>query len=51
MQVDYVLGQWFPEQVPVVNKKIDACVEVIEEFVLAGLERTMNKANKIEITL
>jgi peptidyl-tRNA hydrolase, PTH1 family len=51
MQVDYVLGKWFPEQVEIVNKKIAATVEVIEEFVLAGLERTMNKANKIEITL
>lgn len=51
MQVDYVLGKWFPEQVPVVNKKIDASVEIIEEFALAGLERTMNKANKIEIKL
>jgi PTH1 family peptidyl-tRNA hydrolase len=51
MQVDYVLGKWFPEQVPVVNKKIDASIEIIEEFVLAGLDRTMNKANKIEIKL
>ncbi|MFN5135240.1 MAG: aminoacyl-tRNA hydrolase [Chitinophagaceae bacterium] len=51
MQVDYVLGKWFPEQVPVVNKKIEASIEVIEEFVLAGLDRTMNKANKIEIKL
>ena len=51
MQVDYVLGKWFPDQVPVVNKKIEASVEVIEEFVLAGLDRTMNKANKIEIKL
>ncbi|HEX4958861.1 MAG TPA: aminoacyl-tRNA hydrolase [Lacibacter sp.] len=51
MQVEYVLGKWFPEQAPIVNKKIEASVEVIEDFVLAGLERTMNKANKIEITL
>ena len=51
MQVDYVLGKWFPDQIPVVNKKIEASVEVIEEFVLAGLDRTMNKANKIEIKL
>lgn len=51
MQVDYVLGKWFPEQVPVVNKKIDASIEIIEEFALAGLDRTMNKANKIEIKL
>jgi peptidyl-tRNA hydrolase, PTH1 family len=51
MQVDYVLGKWFPEQQEIVKKKIEASVGVIEEFILAGLDRTMNKANKIEITL
>lgn len=51
MQVDYVLGKWFPEQQEIVNRKITASVEVIEDFVFAGLERTMNKANKIEISL
>jgi peptidyl-tRNA hydrolase, PTH1 family len=51
MQVDYVLGKWFKEQIPVVNKKIEASVQVIEDFVLEGLDRTMNKANKIEISL
>lgn len=51
MQVDYVLGKWFPEQKEIVTRKITASVEVIEDFVFAGLERTMNKANKIEISL
>lgn len=51
MQVDYVLGHWFPEQKEIVKRKIDATVEVIEDFVFTGLARTMNKANKIEITL
>jgi PTH1 family peptidyl-tRNA hydrolase len=51
MQVDYVLGRWTDEETPLVKKKIDACVEVIESFVLSGIDRTMNQANKIEITL
>ncbi len=51
MQVEYVLGRWTPEEMPLVKKKIDACVEVIESFVLSGIDRTMNHANKIEITL
>jgi PTH1 family peptidyl-tRNA hydrolase len=51
MQVDYVLGKWFPEQQETIARKITACVEIIEDFVFAGLERTMNKANKIEISL
>lgn len=51
MQVDYVLGRWTAEETPLVKKKIDASVDVIESFVLSGIERTMNDANKIEITL
>jgi PTH1 family peptidyl-tRNA hydrolase len=50
-QVDYVLGHWTAEELPIVEKKIAASVEVIESFVLTGIERTMNHANKIEITL
>ncbi|MFT3845124.1 MAG: aminoacyl-tRNA hydrolase [Lacibacter sp.] len=50
-QVDFVLGKWTTEETPYVQKKIEASVEVIESFVLTGIERTMNHANKIEITL
>ncbi len=48
MQVEYVLGKWFPEQVPVVKNKIEACVEVIENFAVLGIERTMNLYNNKE---
>ena len=51
MQSDYVLGRWFPEEMPLVTRKIDKCVEVIENFVHIGIERTMNEANKLEFTL
>jgi PTH1 family peptidyl-tRNA hydrolase len=50
-QVDFVLGKWSEAELPVVKKKIEATIEVIESFVLTGIERTMNQANKIEITL
>ena len=50
-QVDYVLGHWTAEELPIIQKKIEASVEVVESFVLTGIDRTMNHANKIEITL
>jgi peptidyl-tRNA hydrolase, PTH1 family len=50
-QVDFVLGKWNDMELPIVKKKIEATIEVIESFVLTGIERTMNNANKIEITL
>ena len=48
MQVDYVLGKWFPEELPIIKIKIDACVEAIENFATQGIERTMNLINKKE---
>jgi PTH1 family peptidyl-tRNA hydrolase len=47
MQVDYVLGKWFPEERELVLQKILKCSELIEDFVFMGLERTMNKANNL----
>ncbi len=48
MQVEYVLGRWFPEEIGIVYKKIEACIEVIENFAGVGIERTMNLINKKE---
>ncbi len=48
MQVEFVLGKWFPEDVAMVNRKIEKCVEVIENFATTGIERTMNQYNKHE---
>jgi PTH1 family peptidyl-tRNA hydrolase len=44
-QVDYVLGRWKDDEIPIVNEKVAACVEIIENFATIGLERTMNLAN------
>ena len=49
MQIDFVLGRWLPEDVALVNRKIEKCVEVIENFVSIGIEKTMNLVNNIEI--
>ncbi|GAB3348532.1 aminoacyl-tRNA hydrolase [Arachidicoccus ginsenosidivorans] len=46
MQVDFVLGKWFPEEKEVIAGKIDKCVEVIEQFAVAGIARVMNDYNK-----
>jgi peptidyl-tRNA hydrolase, PTH1 family len=51
MQVEYVLGTWRPEDIPLIKLKNEKAVQVVESFVHMGLERTMNDYNKIEITL
>ena len=51
MQADYVLGKWSPQEIPLVRLKIDKCVEVIENFMSIGIERTMSEVNKLEFIL
>lgn len=48
MQVQYVLNKWFPEELDLVQKKIITCTDIIESYVLAGIEKTMNQYNKME---
>ncbi|HEY0039086.1 MAG TPA: aminoacyl-tRNA hydrolase [Flavisolibacter sp.] len=50
-QADFVLGKWLKEEEPVVKKKIEVCVEVIESFAGAGIGNAMNKYNNVEISL
>lgn len=47
MQAAFVLSQWLPEEKALVWKKIEKCVEVIEHFAFAGIERTMNEVNNL----
>jgi len=51
MQVEFVLGKWFESEIPLVKLKIEKSVELIESFIFAGIEETMNLYNKLEITL
>ena len=46
-QVDFVLGKWQAQEMPVVNKKIEKCCEVIESFAALGLEKTMAMVNNL----
>ncbi len=48
-QVEFVLGKWTAEEGGLVNRKIDKCVEAIENFGMIGLERTMNLVNNLNI--
>jgi PTH1 family peptidyl-tRNA hydrolase len=49
MQADFVLGKWKKEEEPLVIRKIEVCVEVIESFSTVGIPNTMNKFNNLEI--
>jgi PTH1 family peptidyl-tRNA hydrolase len=49
-QVDFVLGKWTPDEAPIIQKKIEKCVEVIESFATIGLERTMSGTNNLDFT-
>ena len=50
-QVDYVLGEWTEWELPLVRKKIEGTVQVIEDFLTKGISLTMNDANKLEFSL
>jgi PTH1 family peptidyl-tRNA hydrolase len=51
MQSEFVLGKWKKEEEPLVKKKIDVCIDVIESFATAGINHAMNNFNKMEIGL
>lgn len=50
-QVDFVLGKWKDEEIPLVNKKILLSAEIIENVVTMGLDRAMNLCNNLKITV
>jgi peptidyl-tRNA hydrolase, PTH1 family len=50
-QVEYVLGKWGANEEQLVQKKITLCTEVIESFILNGIDHAMNQFNKLSITL
>ena len=45
MQAEFVLSKWFPEELSLIWKKIEFCIEAIENFGFIGIERTMNIVN------
>jgi len=44
-QVDYVLGEWTPEENEKLKERLDKSVELIKSFGLAGINITMNTFN------
>ncbi|HVV03027.1 MAG TPA: aminoacyl-tRNA hydrolase [Puia sp.] len=50
-QIDFVLGRWKEEDLPLVRQKVDKTVELVESFVTSGIERTMNLYNNLDFTL
>lgn len=46
-QVDFVLGKWLSEELPLVKLKIDKSSEIIENFAFLGIEKTMNMVNNL----
>jgi len=50
MQVQFVLGNWWNEEIPIVNSKIIKCSEIIEQFVFLGIEKTMSTVNNLSFT-
>jgi len=48
MQVDFVLGKWTVPEKIIVAKKIEKCLEAIENYVIAGPELTMNSLNNLD---
>ncbi len=50
MQANFVLSKWNNDEMPVVQKKIEACIDVIENFATIGLDKAMNNANTLSIS-
>jgi PTH1 family peptidyl-tRNA hydrolase len=51
MQAEFVLSKWTEAEWPLVRQKAKVCTEVIEQFMLAGLQHSMNLYNKMVFTL
>ena len=47
MQVEFVLSKWKPDEISIVKNKLTKCTEIIQDFVLSGIDKAMNEANKL----
>ena len=45
MQSEFVLSKWLKKEEPLVLKKIERCIEIIESFVNIGIEQSMTLFN------
>ncbi|PKP27177.1 MAG: aminoacyl-tRNA hydrolase [Bacteroidetes bacterium HGW-Bacteroidetes-2] len=44
-QIDFVLGEWEPEEATQLQERLNLSIEVIKSFALAGITNTMNLFN------
>ncbi len=44
-QVDFVLGKWNDEERKTIEDRLEICVKAIQNFVLMGIQQTMNTFN------
>jgi PTH1 family peptidyl-tRNA hydrolase len=51
MQADFVLSKWQKNEEALVKLKIDKCTQIIEDFALIGLEKTMNQINNLTFNI
>ena len=51
MQVEFVLSKWLNKEIPLIDIKIQLCVDAIENFAAKGIELTMNDVNKLCVTI
>ena len=49
MQADFVLGKWLKAEGPTVLLKIEKCIDIIESFIVTGMDPTMSAFNNISI--
>ncbi len=45
-QINYVLGNWTPDEIRTLNERIELACEAIQSFMFEGVERAMTKFNK-----
>ena len=51
MQVEFVLGKWNKNEIPIVQHKIQKAVEIIESFAFIGIDKTMTLYNNIQFSI
>ncbi len=49
MQIQFVLSRWNTEELGLVKLKIEKCVDVIQDWSVIGIEKTMSQTNNIVI--
>ena len=49
MQADFVLGKWLKAEEPSVLLKIEKCIDIIESFIVTGMDQTMSAFNNLSI--